>query len=152
MRRLMISKGTLLAALLLLAGCSTKPQEVRYGEDQCAHCKMIITDARFAAEIVTDKGKALKFDAIECLASYLHQHPELDGESAARWVSDFNNPGNWLSAEKARYVQSEEIRSPMGKSLLALQNNEEVNKHLDEYPGTELGWVDIMSLAANSWN
>jgi len=152
MNNLSTLKGALLAGMLLLAGCSTKPQDVRYGEDQCAHCKMIITDARFAAEIVTDKGKALKFDAIECLATYLQQHPELNNETAARWVSDFNDPGQWLKAEEARYVQSEEIRSPMGKSLLALQNEQVVNKHLDEYPGKELGWDDLMSLAANRWN
>ena len=69
----------LVLATTLFLACSQKPAEIRYGEDQCIHCHMTITDSRFVAEIVTAKGKALKFDAIECMVSYLKDHKkELD--------------------------------------------------------------------------
>ncbi len=43
-----------LALALLAAGCAQgtaeiKPPEIRYGEDVCVECKMIISDPRFAA-------------------------------------------------------------------------------------------------------
>jgi len=138
-------------AVLFLGGCSQKPQKVRYGEEQCAHCKMVITDSRFAAEIVTSKGKAIKFDAIECMAAYLHDHPEINEKSAALWVSNFAEPGSWIDQNKAIFIQSEKVQSPMGKSLLALKSDEQVKEHLDQFPGRKITWEQIKSLAAKGW-
>ena len=57
---------------LLLAGCSQateiKPPTIRYGEDKCADCDMIINDERFAAaairEISAGDYESLLFDDI----------------------------------------------------------------------------------------
>lgn len=126
----------------LLAGCSQKPAKIYYGEDECAHCKMMITDNRFAAQLVTETGKAAKFDAIECMARYSEDHPAEAGE-ARFWVSDFSRPGEWLNLDNALLVRSEVIRSPMGAGLLALPSQGAVAEHLDEYPGEQVGWERI---------
>lgn len=128
--------------LLFLAACSQEPAEIHYKSDECAHCKMMIMDERFAAQIVTSKGKAIKFDAIECMIAYSNEN-DLDPETAKFWVSDFNNPGNWIEATQAVYVKSEEIQSPMGASLLALESQEESQAHLDQYPGKTLSWEEL---------
>lgn len=138
-------------AVSFLDGCSQEPQKVRYGEDQCAHCKMVITDTRFATEIVTSKSKAIKFDAIECMAAYLHDHPEINENTAALWISNFAEPGSWIDQKKAIFIQSEEVQSPMGKSLLALKTDEQVEEHLDQFPGKKITWEQIKSLAAKGW-
>lgn len=135
----------LVLAAAFVSGCSQKPQEVRYGEDQCAHCKMVITDPRFASEIVTSKGKAIKFDAIECMASYIKNNQD-ELADAKLWVSDFAKEGSWVDARKAYYVQSQEIQSPMGKSLLAFKTTDELNNHLKKYPGKELSWQQVQDL------
>ncbi len=140
-----------LAVLLLLVGCSENPQPINYGSDQCAHCKMVITEQAFAAELITDKGKAYKYDAIECLAAYLQEHPEHQNPSATRWVHDFANPEQWIKAESALFVQSKEIQSPMGLSLLAFNQEEALNEHLEEYPGKQITWSDINSQVKDKW-
>ena len=58
----------------LLTACSQKPDKIRYGSDECAYCKMMITDNRFATQIVTETGKSIKFDAIECMADYVEEN------------------------------------------------------------------------------
>lgn len=131
-----------LILVFLLIGCSQEPKPIHLHSDECAHCKMMITDARFAAQIVNEKGKAIKFDAIECLADYYEANK---GEltDAKLWVSDFNDPGQWIEAGKAVIVKSQEIQSPMGRSLLALKNKQEAKEHLDTYPGKIIAWNEI---------
>jgi copper chaperone NosL len=133
---------------LLITACSQEPATIHYGSDECVHCKMMITDPQFASQIVTDKGKAYKFDAIECMAVYQRQHSnELEG--AKLWVNNYDNPGEWLDASKAQYVKSEVIKSPMGESLLALPAQEDAEKHVQEKPGTLLNWQQVSEIKMN---
>jgi copper chaperone NosL len=60
-------------SVMLLAGCvqgsaTPAPPEIRYGQDVCADCNMIISDPRFASgyayEIDKGRFKSLAFDGI----------------------------------------------------------------------------------------
>ena len=134
-----------LGLLILATACSQEPAEVHYGSDECVHCKMMITDEQFASQIVTDKGKALKFDAIECMAVYQRENAdELQG--AVRYVSNYNQPGNWLKAPEAQFVKSKVVNSPMGESLLAFPNKDEAKKHITERPGQLLDWAEVSQI------
>ena len=130
-------------ALAFLTACSQEPDRIHYGSDECVHCKMMITDNRFAAQAVTETGKSLKFDAIECLARYAGEHKS-ELESAKLWVSNFENPGTWVEAEKAFIVKSEVINSPMGESLLAFETEQQMKDHLNEYPGELIAWQRLI--------
>lgn len=81
---------------------------------------MTIVEEPFAAELVTQKGKVFKFDAIECMVAYLK------GEDESRYafllVRDFNQPAEWQDARTASYLVSEELPSPMGAFLSAYQD------------------------------
>ncbi|MTI87859.1 MAG: hypothetical protein FH748_07815 [Balneolaceae bacterium] len=130
---------------LLLASCSQEPVEIHYASDECTHCKMMITDGRFASQMITEKGKAVKFDAIECMVEYQNNNRE-NTVGAKYWVNNFNNPGNWLDASQAQFIQSEKINSPMGASLLALPNTEAARKHLEAQPGKMLSWNEVKTI------
>src|SRR5690554_2958900 len=121
----------MLALSLAITACSQQPVEIHYGSDECAHCRMMITDNHFASQIITKKGKAIKFDAIECLAAYQKENREELGD-AVFWISDYENPGEWLKAENAIIIKSEVIKSPMGASLLAVSSVEIADKHIQE--------------------
>jgi copper chaperone NosL len=125
--------------------CSQEPAEIHYGSDECAYCKMMITDPQFASQIVTAKGKAITFDSIECLATYQKEHSR-ELKEAKLWVPDFSDPGHWLNAVQARYVKSEDIQSPMGESLLALPSAEAAQKHTTDKPGQLIKWKEVKQL------
>lgn len=127
---------------MLVIACSQEPAEIHYGSDECAHCKMMITDSQFASQIVTEKGKAVKFDAIECMAVY-HRMNKEELEGAMLYVSNYNNPGNWLKAKEAQFVKSEVVNSPMGESLLAFPSQKVAKKHISEQPGKLLKWAEV---------
>ena len=133
----------LLILLITLIGCSQEPVEIHYGSDECAHCKMLISDERFASQIVTEKGKSLKFDAIECMAKYAGAHKS-ELESAAYWVSDFSLETDWIDVNNARLVRSKVVKSPMGAGLVALSSDELLNAHLAQFEGEPVIWSDLV--------
>jgi len=103
-----------------LGGCGTDlslPPTIRYGEEACAHCRMIISDDRFAAAVVTKGGETLKFDDVGCLVE--READQGTPSGSIYWVRDFDG-GGWLDARSASYVQSAKVQSPMGYGLTAL--------------------------------
>jgi len=108
------------AVLVLVAACAAGgPDAILYGVDACAFCKMQIAEQRFAAEVVTKHGKAVKFDSIECLLAYLHA-AKANEQPESVWVSDFRNPGRLLDASQARFIDLGPQRAPMGRGWAAV--------------------------------
>ena len=104
-RRLMIG-GVALAA----SGCASMPH-LAFDADSCVECRMLISDRRFGAILLTETGKSLPFDSVDCLLEYLHDHAGTPGRV---WVVDAANPGVLLPADNAVFVQDGVLRPPMG--------------------------------------
>ena len=105
------------AVLLVFFSCDIKPATISYGKDGCQYCSMTIVDNQHAAQIVNAKGKAFKYDAIECMLNDLKTRPS--SEIGMLLVNDYNNPGELIIAEEATYLISQGIPSPMGAFLSA---------------------------------
>ncbi len=129
--------------VLFLLACNISPQPINYGEDACHYCTMTIVDQQHAAQIVTDKGKAYKFDAIECELNYLKENEDINPELYL--VSDFMNPGQLIDATKATYLISKNIPSPMGAYLSAFQTKEAADKTKMKYKGKLYTWEEILN-------
>ena len=115
-----ISKLIMICSWIFFTGCSVEPQEIHFGEDACVFCKMNIVDDQHAAELVSSKGKAYKFDAIECMLNYMNRQAIEHESMAYILVNDFNQPGMLIDAQEATYIKSKAIPSPMGGYLSAL--------------------------------
>ena len=120
---------------IVFNACSKQPQPINYGADECEFCKMIVMDKRYGAELVTDKGKIFMFDSIECLVGYLDNQKLTKENYSSVWVGNYANPGNIIDAEKALYLLNDELRSPMGLNVLAVENQEQFDKLFKEYRG-----------------
>lgn len=111
----------LLTTLLFTAACngnvSTEPAPptIHYGEDLCEFCNMIISEERFAAGYLTKDGEERIFDDI---GGMFHYHLEKQEEVTAFFVHDYEE-SNWIRAEKAYYVLSEELPTPMLFGIIA---------------------------------
>ncbi|MCM4167256.1 hypothetical protein DHD08_06115 [Arenibacter sp. H213] len=127
--------------LLILTSCSIKPQPIDYGSDACYYCSMTIVDRQHAAQIVTEKGKAFKFDATECMMNHLNDINS--NEIALFLVNDYSNPGVLINATKAFYLISEGIPSPMGEYLTAFGAKEGVEEAMLIHEGDQLNWEQL---------
>lgn len=108
---------------LFLITCEIKRQPIQIGHDECHFCSMKIMDNKFAAQIVTQTGKAYKYDATECMIRHLKT---FDEEPPLILVMDYMEPGTFLNAKEAVFLVSEDIKSPMGANLSVFKNEEAI--------------------------
>lgn len=132
----------LLLISLVFTACNVSPQPINYGQDACHFCDMTIVDRQHASQMVTAKGKAYKYDAIECMVHSL-QDEFKDTEMAHYLVADFDQPGELVDATNASYLISEQIQSPMGANLSAFPNKESGKKAQEKFTGDVYTWEKI---------
>lgn len=135
--------GVAAIMLLMFASCQPSAEAIDYGFDSCTHCKMTIADNRFGTELVTQKGKVYKFDAIECMAQYLQDDSDVH---ALQLVTDLSTPGVFIDAQKATYLQSEALPSPMGMNLSAYKNEADAKSYLNNMGGKMMNWDEVKKL------
>lgn len=111
-----------------LTGCDAGPEPMRYGQDECTDCKMIVSDQRFGAEIVTKKGKVLKFDDLCCMTAFLKRGGVAESDVKMRVVSDFNRPNVFIPVEQALFLKNDELKSPMRSDCAAFATDAELQK------------------------
>ncbi|MGW9685716.1 nitrous oxide reductase accessory protein NosL [Flagellimonas sp. 2504JD1-5] len=137
--------GTYLLSFLLilvLGSCSVKPQPIIYGTDGCHFCRMTIVDQQHAAQIVTTKGKAFKFDAIECMVNHLK---EVDSNSIAMYLCNYyTEPGKLIDVTEATFLISEGIPSPMGEFLTAFDIPASAESEKNKHGGKLYSWDELL--------
>lgn len=130
--------------VLALAGCAPAgPRPIAYGTDACAECRMVASDPRFGAELVTAKGKLYVFDSIEYLATFA-----LQAADAPRglWVTDYDRPGTLLHVDSASFRRlSGAAGSPMGKGLVATRRGA-VPRADGADAAPAMAWPDVLAL------
>ena len=136
-------------ALALVAGhaaCSSGgPVPIAYDRDACDFCRMQISDPRYGGEAITRTGKVLKFDSIECLASY---YVGLADRASVRstWVSDYQRPGTLIPAADAHFIHHSGPGSPMGRGLLATASDTDARALAERLGGDAVAWTDVLRL------
>jgi nitrous oxide reductase accessory protein NosL len=130
-RRQALAAGFSLSPLwAALVGCSRDEgwppgfDPIHWDRDTCVRCRMVISDRRFAAELVgAGPNQALKFDDIGCALFWLRDKatamPWISAPDTRLWVADLASRGavpNWLDARQAQYVSR---MSPMAYNFAA---------------------------------
>ena len=98
---------------MVAASCARTdaPAEPVWGKEPCAHCKMLVSQPRYAAQVASD-GERYFFDDIGCMVLWLDAHKPAE----RAWVHDATGK-TWLDARTARYVGG--ARTPMDFGLEA---------------------------------
>jgi len=132
-----------LLTTVCLASCKRQFEPIKYGHDACTHCKMTIMDKRFAAEILTGKGKAIKFDDFCCLLKYVKDEKVKDPD-AKIFVADYDHPeAQFLDARHAIFLHNEAFKSPMNGNLAATASAKNANKLNAGLHSELLNWIAL---------
>ncbi len=110
------------AALLLavLAGCSrgpAAPVALDTKNDRCGWCRMAVSDARFAAQLVSPSEEPRAFDDIGCLATFL-KSGGAPAKGQIAYVADHRTKA-WVRAAGAVYTKKPGLATPMGSGVVA---------------------------------
>lgn len=121
--------------------CSQEPKPIEYGTDACHFCRMTIVDKVHGAEIVTDKGKVFKFDAVECLLNYKN---DLESTEGYLFLSNYYEaPGELTEMKKAHFLISEQLPSPMGAFLTTFKTKQKIEEIKSDIGGKTYTYTEI---------
>lgn len=126
---------------LIVSSCNTGPKSINYGSDGCHYCKMTIVDKIHGAEIVTKKGKVLKFDAAECMFNYTQDNPKV--KDGIFYTNYYEKPEAIIPVADATFLISETIPSPMGANLTAFGAKERAVRMQSEKGGKLYTWKTL---------
>jgi nitrous oxide reductase accessory protein NosL len=109
-------------SLMLLSACTgekeTGPAEVKWDQNNCERCRMMLSDRNFAAQIryfpENKRSRVVKFDDIGCAVLWLKKQQWKDDPETQIWVTEHRS-GEWIDARKATYIRKN--NSPMGYNL-----------------------------------
>ncbi len=112
-----------LAALLAAAAAAAcqrgapGPAPLDTRNEACAHCRMAVSDARFAAQLVAPREEPRFFDDGGCLRDVLAAQPGRPPREVA-YVADHRTKA-WTRARTAVYARVPGLATPMGSHLVA---------------------------------
>jgi len=121
MRRRALVVGGAAAAVAALVGVVARggaapdsPVPVAWNRQPCAHCRMLVGDPAYAAQLVTADGEVLHFDDPGCLLRFLdEQRPQV----RQLWFHHLHDD-RWLAGDRVGFVTGRS--SPMGYGLGAV--------------------------------
>ena len=135
----------------IFVSCSKEPVPIRFNEDQCAYCQMIISDQRYGTELITTKGKIYKYDSIECLAAYIIEEKKGSNDLQSIWTIDFKYPEKFIDATKAWYLHSDLLKSPMGLNLSSFTEKNAAENVNNVFHGELIRWDEVKSIVKINW-
>ncbi|MBC8374962.1 MAG: nitrous oxide reductase accessory protein NosL [FCB group bacterium] len=136
---------------ILLVSCEPTIQAINYGQDGCSYCRMTIVEEHYGSELLTTKGKAHKFDSIECLAAFV-----IKGEVATEkihdlYFTDFEDAGNLYPLQDMIFVQAKKLKSPMGLNLSAFRTQKTADDVALLYFGETMNWEQVQIYVETAW-
>jgi copper chaperone NosL len=112
-----VSALVLVAALAAACGGGApEPVALDTRNEQCASCRMAVSDGRFASQLVAPGELPRFFDDLGCLADYLKAGKTPAG--AVAFVADHRTKA-WISADRAVYTRVPGLQTPMRSHVIA---------------------------------
>ena len=102
---------------------------------------MTISNPKFAAELVTAKGRVYTFDDISCLL--LHRKENTLSHISTCYISNFLAPNKLVRADSLYYLQGENIGSPMGGNIAAFTNSDSASYYAEKLGALPITWVKL---------
>lgn len=131
--------------VITVLSCNSGPQPIQLGKDACSFCKMSIADKHFGGEIKTVKGKVFKFDDMHCILGFIKSNTVDPKDIKQTWLVNFNEPHNFIPAQKAFLLKSADLHSPMGGDVAAFETQKEYNDASNKVKGESTSWESLLN-------
>jgi len=114
---LLAAAATVLALAVVSCGGGTpEPAALDTRNEACASCRMAVSSAVFASQLVAPGELPRFFDDLGCLADYLRAGKTPAGATA--FVTDHRTKA-WVRADRAVYTRVPGLETPMGSHVIA---------------------------------
>ena len=129
--------------LITITSCKSVPEPLKMGIDNCHFCKMTISDNRFGAEIVTQKGKVYKFDDTHCILDYLKSKEIESANIKNIYITNYSGNHQLIDVKNIFLLSAPELRSPMGGNIAAFDVQDSLLAVQKKIPGMVVTWNEL---------
>jgi copper chaperone NosL len=145
MRTSAVSVLALLATLAAACGGGApEPAALDTRNEQCASCRMAVSDAHFSSQLVAPGELPRFFDDLGCLADYLKAGKAPAGAMA--FVADHRTKA-WIRADRAVYTRVAGLATPMGSHVIAHADAASRDADADARTGTPVAAAELFGPA-----
>lgn len=119
---------------VVLTGCAAsriEPEDI-FPEDNCAQCRMVVSDEQFASEIIDEHGEAYKFDDINCMLKFRTKRNDV--KIVATYLKDYETR-EWTPYERGTIVETS-IETPMGSGKVAFADAIKAREFQKQHPAS----------------
>ncbi|MEW6271823.1 MAG: nitrous oxide reductase accessory protein NosL [Thermodesulfobacteriota bacterium] len=126
--------------LFLWPAPASGPQQIAYGRDTCARCRMILSRPGFAGEVRDADGALAKYDDVGCMLDAMRVHR---GPMPEAWVEDHAG-GGFVPLLTATLVRAPAVDTPMGHGLVAFADAAEARAFAARHGGALIALEDVV--------
>jgi copper chaperone NosL len=142
-------KSNSTAALLIFLSfsffsCSkTEVVPIKLNVDSCDFCKMTIADGKYAAEVITEKGRVYKFDDFMCMVHYGKENSNT--KMATYYVNDYTQDNVLIPAKTAFFLSGGTIQSPMRGGIIAFSSENDAKEFEIKLKAKPITWEAVIA-------
>lgn len=114
--------GLLFVFLTACTGSSLEPQDPSWNHDVCTHCRMAISEPRYAVQLIGPGARVRYYDDLGCALADQQEHPEL---KAGTLYVHAEGSSKWTKASDEKY--KEKLITPMGYGFGAVVKGGDLN-------------------------
>jgi len=134
----------ILFTISVLNSCNSNvPKPIKLNSDSCDNCKMTISNGKFGAELITQKGRHYKFDDIACMVKFAKSGTVVAAKSF--YVNDYLQDNTLIPAEKAFYLKDGSINSPMRGNIAAFSTKQDAEQYQNKLNAAPSSWDEIFN-------
>lgn len=135
---------TSLAFLFILVSCGTdEPKPIKLNADTCDFCKMTISNGKFGAELITEKGRFYKFDDVVCMIQFAKSNTVVPYKSF--YIADYSKDNTLIPAEQSFFLKGGTISSPMRGNAIAFSSKNAATEFQVKLNAKLMTWKEIYS-------
>jgi copper chaperone NosL len=139
-------RAAAILALLTLVACGgdLQPAPLDTRNEQCAFCRMAVSTAVFASQLVAPGEVPRFFDDLGCLADFLKAGKAPAG--AVAFVADHRTKA-WVRADGAVFTRVPGLETPMGSHVIAHADAASRDQDPDARGGTPVALPELFGPA-----
>ena len=105
---------------------------------------MTITDTKYGAEIITQKGKAYKFDDVHCVLAFMQSKMIEEKEIKDIYLVDYAGDHSLVKAGESFLLQGEDIHGPMNGNVIAFKSEDSLKGTAVQLKGSTTSWDKLI--------
>ena len=121
----------------------TEVVPIKLNVDTCDFCKMTIADGKYAAEVISEKGRVFKFDDFMCMVNFGKENSKT--KIAAYYVNDYLQDNVLIPAKTAFFVSGGTIQSPMRGGIIAFSSENDAKEFGIKLKAKPLTWEAVIT-------